>query len=81
MPSGPKRLRDKFMKFDENTGITSDGIVDCFDIIEKFGGQIMKGGIILLPVGDNYPDDISDAVNYLCLEWDYDYDYASNRVR
>lgn len=79
MPDGPDRLKKKFMKQLDN-GDTDDGIGTCFNIIEQFGGKIAKGGMILVPKVDNYPVDVHDAIDYLCLEWDYAFKYVDPDV-
>lgn len=64
MPSGPNRLRERFMI----NG--SDGIGEAESIIKKHGG-IVKRGMIFYPPGIE-DSDFHDAIDYLCLEWDYD---------
>lgn len=65
MPQGPARLRQKFMIEDD------DGIERCESIIKGVGGTIKQGVISFPKYTIIAGPDLGDAIDYLCLEWDY----------
>jgi len=79
MPDGPDRLKDKFMKICPTCDqCCDDGIGTAEDILKAFGAKI-HNGMITMPKDKSFKDnvDVCDAIDYLCLEWDYDWEYAT----
>jgi len=76
MPSSNDRLRKKFFTYNSEGRIVGDGIGKAEATIERYGGKILPRGTIimpkLLPGRDSDMTEFSDAIDWLCLEWDYD---------
>lgn len=72
MPSGPQRLRDKFLIKRED-GSFDDGIAVCEQIIRDAGGTVQQGWITEPPqyAQEDLPEELADAIQYLVEEWDY----------
>jgi hypothetical protein len=74
MPDAPKELRDKFIPSCPTCGQwTGDGIEKAEKCITSAGGTVVKGMIDVRHLSDAafIEHDVSDAVLFLVMEWDY----------
>lgn len=74
MPTARDEIREKFFTRNEQGHIIDDGIEKAEKLIADFGGKIIKNGFIDLSSkedGTTIPEEVSEAIEYLCDEWDY----------
>lgn len=69
MSEASKELREKFLHHHD------DGIEVCEKLIINAGGTIEDQGSIVWPDNTPIPHEVEDAINFLCDEWDYDFNY------
>lgn len=75
MPQASEELRLKFFKYNDEGDIIDDGILAAEKIITDAGGIVRPDGVIFYSYDKNMSEEqvnnISDAIDWLCNEWDY----------